>query len=161
MFGHVEVENLTTIVTDHEEAVEHAEPESWNGEEVYRRDGFPVIPQKCEPTFGQFRVPRRSFHPAGDRLLGNIESQHEKLPMDARRSPGGILRDHLEDQFPHLLWNLSPPNRSSHLGNQLPIQSEAGPMPSDHRFRGDHDECPFPFRPEPLRQHPEDLLEYC
>jgi len=33
MLGYLEVDNLTTIVTDHEEAVEHAEPEGWNGEE--------------------------------------------------------------------------------------------------------------------------------
>src|ERR1700676_4475376 len=31
VFGDIVVENLTTIVTDHEEAVEHAEPEGWNG----------------------------------------------------------------------------------------------------------------------------------
>ncbi len=50
MFGDIAVENLTTIVTDDEEAVEHAKSEGWNGEEVHRRDGFSVIPQKGQTT---------------------------------------------------------------------------------------------------------------
>jgi hypothetical protein len=39
VLGHIEVENLTTIVTEHEvhvEHVEHAEPDGWNGEEIHR-----------------------------------------------------------------------------------------------------------------------------
>src|ERR1700680_1308467 len=32
MLRDIDVENLTMIVTDHEEAVEHAEAEGWNGE---------------------------------------------------------------------------------------------------------------------------------
>jgi hypothetical protein len=43
----IDVENLTTIVIDHEEAVEHAEPEGWNGEEVHRRDGYRSLLMEC------------------------------------------------------------------------------------------------------------------
>jgi len=46
MFRHFEVKNLTTIVTDHEEAVEQVEPDGWNGEEVHGRDGFSMVPQE-------------------------------------------------------------------------------------------------------------------
>ena len=103
MLGDIEVENLTTVVTDHEEAVEQAEPEGWNSEEVHRRDSFPVIPQKCEPTFDSLEISWRSFHPAGDRSLGNIKTKHHELAVDARRSPRRILRDQSKDQISRFL----------------------------------------------------------
>src|ERR1700704_168364 len=157
MLSDIEVENLTTIVTDHEKPVERAKPEGWNGEEVHRRDGFSVIPQKGEPTSSSLWVSWRSFHPAGDGSLGNSESQHEKLPVNARRAPRRIFGHHSEDQFPHFLRSLSSSDRPAHFGNQLPVQSEASPMPSDHRFRSDHDKRLFPSEPEPSRQYPEQL----
>jgi hypothetical protein len=64
--------------------------------------------------------------------------------VDARRSPSWILGHHAKDQFPNFLRSLPSPNRPSHFGNQLPIQPEASPMPSDYRFRVDHDKRLFP-----------------
>src|SRR6266853_1204420 len=117
MLGDIEVENLTAIMTDHEEAVEHAEPEGWNCEEVHRRDGFSVIAKKGQTALGWLRISWCSFHPPGNRSLSNIEAQHEKLPVDARCSPSCILGHHAKDQFPHFLRNRSSPNRPSHFGN--------------------------------------------
>jgi len=97
MFRDIDVKNLTTIVTDHEEAVEHAEPDGRNRKEVHRRDGFSVIAQKGEPSFGRLRVSRRTIHPAGYGALRNIETQHEELPVNARRAPSRILGHHLKD----------------------------------------------------------------
>src|ERR1700674_514655 len=94
MLGNIEVENLTTIMSDHEEAVEHTEGDGWHREEIHRRDGFTVIPQKCEPTFGQFRVSRRSFHPTRNGSLGNVKPKHHEFAMNARGTPGRVLRDH-------------------------------------------------------------------
>ena len=161
MLGDVEVQNASTVVTDDEEAVEHTEGNRWNGEEVHRRDGFPMIAQKGEPAFGRFGISRCSFHPARDRSLGNIETEHEKLAVDARRSPSWILGHHAKDQFPNFLRSLSSSDRPSHSGNQFPIQPETSPMPSDHRFRGNDDKRLSPSGPEPSRQNPEELVEYC
>jgi hypothetical protein len=161
MIRHVEVKNLATIVTDHKESIKQAEPDRWNRKEIHRGDDFPMIAKKGQPEFCSFWVSRHPLHPSGDRSLGNIETQHEKFPVNARRSPGRILRDHPEDQFPHLLRNLSPSNRPWHSGNSLPIQPEASPMPSDHRFRGDHAKYLLPLGPEPSHQDPEQLFEYC
>ena len=44
----VEVQDLSTIMTDHEEAIQQAECDGWDREEVHRRDGFPVITKKSE-----------------------------------------------------------------------------------------------------------------
>jgi hypothetical protein len=93
--------------------------------------------------------------------LGNIKSQHEKFPMDARRSLGWVLRHHAQDQFPHLLGNLLSPNWPPHFGNKLPIQLEASSMPPNHRFGDDCNKRLFPLGPEPSRQHPEELIEDC
>jgi hypothetical protein len=99
----------------------------------FKRNGFPMISKKGEPALGSLRISRCSFHPARDGSLRNIETQHEKLAMDARCSPRRILDDHSEDQLAHLLRSLSSPNRPAHFGNQLPVQSESSPMPPDHR----------------------------
>src|SRR4030088_1491920 len=121
MLRDIEVENLTTIMTDHEEAVEHAEPGGWNGEKVHRRNGLPMIPKKGQPAFGSLWISRCSFHPAGDGSLRNIETQHEKLAVDARRTPGRILRDHPKDQSPNFLRNFLSANYSADPGDDFPI----------------------------------------
>ena len=85
----------------HEEAVERAEPEGRNGEEVHRRNGFPVILQKGEPTSRSLWVSRRSFHPARNGSL-NIETQHQQFAMDAGRSPRWILLDEVSMAAPSM-----------------------------------------------------------
>jgi hypothetical protein len=97
----VEVQDAPTVVTDGEEAVEHTEGDGWNREEIDRGNGFSVVAKKRKPALGWLRIPRRSFHPAGDRSLRDIKTKHQELAMDARRSPGRIFGDHPEDQLPN------------------------------------------------------------
>jgi hypothetical protein len=80
-------------------AVKRAERNSWDREEVHGCNGFSVVAQKGQPAFGQFRISRCSFHPAGDRSFRDIETKHEQLAVDARCSPGWILGDHTEDEI--------------------------------------------------------------
>ena len=63
MPSHVEIWDTPPIVADDEEAVEHAERYSGDGEEVHRSDGFSMIAQKGEPTFGRLGISRCSPHP--------------------------------------------------------------------------------------------------
>jgi hypothetical protein len=84
-----------------EEAVEHTERNRWHGEEVHRRNRFPMVSKEGEPTFGRVKISRRSFHPTGDRSLGELKTEHEEFPMYPRRSPGWVLGNHLEDQLPN------------------------------------------------------------
>jgi len=60
----IEVQYASPTMVDDEEAVEHAERDRGDGEEVHRRDYLTVIPQEGEPTFGPFRV---SWCPAESR----------------------------------------------------------------------------------------------
>jgi hypothetical protein len=91
MLRDIEVQNTPTIVADHEKTIQHTESDRWDREEVHRCDGFSMVTQKGEPTLGRVRIPRRSFHPTGDRMFREIEAKHEQLAMNARCSPGRIL----------------------------------------------------------------------
>jgi hypothetical protein len=79
--------------------------------------------------------------------------------MDARRSPRGVLNDHSEDQFLNLLRPLSSPDRPPDLADQLPVQTESGPVPTHHRFGPDHNEGLLPSGPKSTNGHPEELVE--
>ena len=50
MRGDVEVQDLAAVVVNDEEAVQQTEGRRWHGEEVQGDDGFPVIPQECQPA---------------------------------------------------------------------------------------------------------------
>ena len=141
----VEVQDASPIVGDYEKAVEHSESDRRNGEEIHSCNGFSVVAQKGKPSPGWLRIPRRSFHPAGDRSFRDIKTDHEQLAVDARCAPSRILGHHPEDQLPNFLRGLSSPDRLADFGNQLPVQPEPDPVPPDHRFRCDNDESLFPF----------------
>jgi hypothetical protein len=155
MPGDVEVQDPPPIMADDEEAVEHPESDRWDREEVHRGDGFPVVPQKREPALGWLRVPRRSFHPTGDRSLREIKTEHEEFPVYPRCAPSWILNNHPEDQISNLFRESSPPCWLSDPGDQTPIETEAYPMPPNHCLWRDDDQSFFPGGPELMRNDPE------
>ena len=53
MSGHVEVQNLPSIVLDNEEAIEELESRRRHGEEVERSDYLAVIRQECQPLLAR------------------------------------------------------------------------------------------------------------
>ena len=82
-----------TIMTDDEEAVEHAERNRWRGEEIHGRIRFPMVSKERQPALGPVRISRCSLHPTGDSSFGKFKTEHAEFPMDPRRSPGGVLND--------------------------------------------------------------------
>src|SRR5215472_13766531 len=90
VFGDVEVQNASTFVADDEEATEYAERDRWNRKKIHRGDSFLVVAKKGKPALARPRIPRRSFHPAGDGSFGNIEAEHEEFTVDAGSAPGGF-----------------------------------------------------------------------
>src|SRR5258708_23068426 len=83
----IEMQDAPTIVTDDEKAIEHAEGDRRNSEEVHRANRSPVIAEKGKPALGQLRISRCPFPPTRDRSLRNIQTKHKKHPMHARPSP--------------------------------------------------------------------------
>ena len=71
MLCDIEVQDAPTIVTDDEKAIERAEGDRRNSEEVHRGNRFPVITEKGKPALGRLRISRCPFHPTRDRSLGD------------------------------------------------------------------------------------------
>jgi hypothetical protein len=159
MLCDIEMQDAPTIVTDDEKAIEHTEGDRWNSEEVHRGNRFPVITEKGKPARGRIRISRCPFHPTRDRSLRDLETEHEKLAMDAWRSPRWVLNYHPEDQFPNLLRRLSSPDGPPDLGDQLPVQTESAPVPTHHRFGPDRNEGMLPSGPESADGDPEELID--
>ena len=107
MPGDAEVQNPSSIMRDHEEAVEHPKRQSRYREEVRRGDNFTVIAQKSCPSRSWLRAPGSFPHPTQHSALGDVESEHLQFTMNALRSPGRVLGRHSEDQFTNVLSALS------------------------------------------------------
>jgi hypothetical protein len=90
---------------------------------------------------------------------GDIKAEHEKLAMDAWRSPRGVLNGHSEDQFLNFLRRLSSPDGPPDLGDQLPVQTESAPVPTHHGFGRGRNEGLLPSGPESADGAPEELVE--
>src|SRR5882762_581291 len=58
MLCDIEMQDAPTIVTDDEKAIEHAEVDRRNSEEVHRSNRFPVITEKGKPAPGRLRISR-------------------------------------------------------------------------------------------------------
>ena len=76
-----------------------------------------------------------------------MEAEHEKFPVDARRTPGGILRNHQEDQFTDLLGD-SPSTADPflHFAEHGPVPFESSLVPPSNPFRQDEKERLYPNR---------------
>jgi len=135
-------------VADDKEAVEDAEADRGHGEEVHGRNRFPLIRKKCAPALGWLGISRNPLHPAGDGSLGDIEAQHEQFAVNARRTPGWVLRHHTEDQLPNFRRQFFPTDLFSRLRDQTPVQSKTSAMPANDRLRIDEHERLLPSTPE-------------
>src|SRR5260370_40371284 len=96
----IEVEDAATIVTDDEKAMEHAEGDRRNSEEVHRGNRFPVIMEKGKPALGRFRISRCPFHPTRDRSLRDIKTEHKSSPLKTCASPVGFATNLRKINFP-------------------------------------------------------------
>jgi len=155
----IEMQDAPTIVTDDEKAIEHAEGDRRNSEEVHRGNRSPVIAEKGKPALGQLRISRCPFHPTRDRSLRNIKTEHEKLAMNAWRSPRWVLNNHPENQFSNFVRCLSSPDGPPDFGDQLPVQAESCLVPTHHGFGRDRNEGLLPSGPESADGDPEELIE--
>jgi len=85
MLPDVNVQDAPPIVTDGEEAIEHAEGNRLHGKEVHGCNRFPMDSKEGQPALGPVRISRRSFHPTGDGSLVKIKTEYEEFPMYPRR----------------------------------------------------------------------------
>ena len=86
MLRNVDVQDAPPIMTDDEEAVEHAERNRGHREEIHGGNRFPMVAKEGQPALGLVRTSRRSLHPTGDGSLGKFKTEHAEFPMYPRRS---------------------------------------------------------------------------
>jgi hypothetical protein len=140
----VAVQNPAAILSNDEATVEHSAVDCRGGEYVDRCDGLSMIAEKGKPTVPELGIPRRPFHPARNRTLGDIKPQQQKFAVNPWGSPRGIFSDHAKDQLSNLLWSRLPANCLAGVGDQPPIELKASSMPLDHGVGGDDDEGLLP-----------------
>jgi hypothetical protein len=83
----IEVENAPPAMADDEEAIENAERDRRDREEVHRCDRLAMIPQEGHPSLRRFRISRRTLHPTGDGSLRDLEAQREKFARGCEEHP--------------------------------------------------------------------------
>ena len=159
VLGGIEMQDPPSVMTDHKEAVNHAERDRWDREEIHCSDRFAMVPKEREPAFSRFRISGRASHPARDGSLGDIETEHEQLAVNARCAPRRVLGNHAEDQVANFFRKSFPPFWLSTSGDQPPIQTEAVPVPSHDCFWRDYNQRVFPRGPNPLRSQPKQFVE--
>jgi hypothetical protein len=159
MLRDINVQDAPPIMTDDEEAVEHAERNRWHREEIHGGNRFPMVAKKGQPALGLVGISRRSLHPTRDGSLGKFKTEHAEFPMDPRRSPAGVLNDHPKDQFPNLLRCWSSSDLPPDSGDQSPVHSKTSPVPTDYGFGCDDEEGVLPIRPDSPGDYPEELIE--
>ena len=158
MLGDADLQNPPAIVADDKEAVEDAEGDGGNGEEVHGRNRFSVIRKKRAPALGWPGLPRGPFHPARDGSLRNLEPQHKKLTVDPRSTPTAVLRHHTEDQLPNVRRQLFPTDPFSRRGDPTPVPAKPRTMPADDRLWMDEHEGLLPSTPETTGEDPKDFV---
>ena len=60
---YVAAQNFPTTVADHEKAVQDSEGKRRHGEEIHRRNGLAVVPQKRQPALTQIGAPGSALKP--------------------------------------------------------------------------------------------------
>jgi hypothetical protein len=129
--GHIEVENATPVVGQHQKYVKDLEMDSGHREEIDGDQRLGVILQKCAP--GLRRRFAAAHHVFADAALPDVDAEFEQFPVDAGCTPTGILPAHVANQISDFARN----ERSSGLAAPHlpgPEQPKAIAMPSNDRF---------------------------
>ncbi len=89
VFGDVEVNHLPTLVAQHDEHVQDSKSDRWYSEKVDATQVFGMIVEERPPVLGRwFTV---ADHVFGDSGLGDLDAQHAKLAVHARRTPEWVF----------------------------------------------------------------------
>ena len=143
--GHIEVQNATPVMSQHQKHVKDLETDRGHRKEVDRNELFGVILQKCAP--GLRRRFAAAHHIFADAALTDVDAELEQFTVDPWCTPTGILSAHLPDQFSDLTGN----DRSTRLAMPHlpgPEQAKAGTMPGNDCFWLDDGQRRAPSAPD-------------
>src|SRR5215471_15675341 len=156
MYGADEVQAVATAVADHEEAVQYPEGRGGHGEKIHGGDSLTMVLEKGEPALARVRRRGPLRQVAGDRGLGDFESQLQELAVDPGSAPGRILRRHRPDE----IAKLGSDGRSTGAAarKETPIPTEPGVMPTDNGLRLQDYQHARPFGPPTSEAQPEEAI---
>jgi hypothetical protein len=153
---HVEVDDLTPIVKQHDEHEEDTECRGGHDQEVDSGQVGDVVREEGLPRLRGWPSPPR--HDPGDRALRNCEAQLEELAMDPGRASERVGVRHLPDQGPQLrAYRRAPWPSMPRL--PCPPGAKALAMPADDGRRLYQDQSVAPARPAAGELNPEGLVE--
>jgi hypothetical protein len=132
---------------------------SRHGEEIHCGDCFAMVPEKSRPAPGWIRITGCPLHPERNRSFRDAETQLEQLPVDAGPSPRWVFSDHPKNQLAHFPADWFSSDRLSSSRDPTPVQSEAGPGPTNHGLREDEDQRSLPSRPCSVKSDPEQFVK--
>ncbi len=152
MLGDVEVNDAPPVMGQHEEHEQDAECNGGHGEEVDGDEIFQMIIEERPPTRARwFRV---ANHVLGDRRLGQVDTEFQKLAVNPGSAPQRVGPGHFANQIADLGVNRWPATLVSALPS--PVVLEALPVPADPGRGLDDDEAFSPSIPGPSQPEPED-----
>jgi len=156
MVRDVEVYDLTTIVTKHDEDEQNSEGCRRQCEEVDGHQILDVIVEKAPPGLRRWSsMPNHVLRYGG---LRNGYAKLHEFAVYAGCSPGDVSSTHILDQlayFPRYAWSTGPtfPTLPS------PIASEPGAVPPDNGLGLHDDEDAVPVSPDSVQEDPEAAVE--
>src|SRR6516225_2962639 len=153
--GYIEMHDTSPVVSQYQEHVQDLKPDRWNSEEVDRHHGLDVILKEGAPSLGG--RPTMTRHVLADAGLTDVNTELEKLAVNARCTPKRVLAAHSADQFPNVFRYRRP---SMLPGPDLPCpeQTEALPVPGDHGLRLDDQQRRSPIAPDLADPSPEESI---
>ena len=154
--GHVDMQDLASVMGQHDEHKQHPKCKRWDHEEVDRDELADVIRQEGAPGLGR-RGPT-THHVVPNRGFSDRDAELEQLAVDARGAPGRVGAAHLADEFLNGARDAGPPGPTRPT-LPAPVEPKASSMPAEDRVGLDDDERVPPTGPqvtEPRPEHPVD-----
>src|SRR6267143_6777637 len=143
--GHIEVQDATPVMGQHQKYVKDLEPDGGHRKEIDGYQLLGMILQECAP--GLRRRFAAAHHVFAHAALTDVDAEFEQFAVDARSTPTGILPAHPADQISDFARNGGSSGLASpHLPG--PEQAKAGTMPGYDCFWLDDGQRRAPVTPE-------------
>lgn len=158
MCRRIEMENPAPLMLDDEEAVEHAEGQCRNREEVECGYHLTVVVQEGQPPLRLLVVggSLQTLQITRDSRLRDAKAELQQFAVDSWRTPAGIVRLHVTDQLADFLTDLGP---TEPPGTQSPEQPEPDAVPGDYGLRLHDDQGTSPTCPQAAESNPEETVK--
>ena len=140
VLGHVEVDDSSAMVSEHDKNEEHAQACGRDGEEVEGDEVPHMVVKERPPGLRRPAAPLR--HEPGYGALGDVEAELHELAMDSWGAPEWIGSGHAGDQSPDL--GIDGRSTSGGPSRELgPVRAEATTLPLQDGV-GRHDDERLP-----------------